>query len=36
MDVARGLKTKFGIGHVTLQVEVSEHNLCELAPDHVV
>jgi cobalt-zinc-cadmium efflux system protein len=36
MKVAEDLEKKFGIGHVTLQVETSELTTCKLAPDHVV
>lgn len=35
-DLARELKTRYGIGHATFQIETSPENLCELAPDHVV
>ena len=30
------LARRFGIGHATLQIEVSEETTCPLAPDHVV
>jgi cobalt-zinc-cadmium efflux system protein len=33
---AHDLHDRFGIGHATLQIEVSEENSCVLAPDHVV
>lgn len=33
---ASGLHSRFGIGHATLQIEVSEEIACPLAPDHVV
>jgi cobalt-zinc-cadmium efflux system protein len=36
MGAARTLKERFGIGHVTLQVETTEASACALAPDHVV
>jgi cobalt-zinc-cadmium efflux system protein len=36
MKAAADLEKKFGIGHVTLQVETSELTACKLAPDHVV
>ena len=36
MTAARDLRTRFGIGHATLQIETSPSTLCELAPDHVV
>lgn len=36
MRAAAELKERFGIGHVTLQVETSEDTACALAPDHVL
>ncbi|MEE7494774.1 cation diffusion facilitator family transporter [Methylobacterium oryzae] len=36
MDAARRLRERFGIGHVTLQVETDPANGCALAPDEVV
>jgi cobalt-zinc-cadmium efflux system protein len=33
---ATELKRRFGIGHTTLQIEISEETACHLAPDHVV
>ncbi len=36
MRAARELQDRFGIGHTTLQIEVSEGTACALAPDHVV
>jgi cobalt-zinc-cadmium efflux system protein len=36
MEVARQLKTDFGINHTTLQVETDPASPCVLAPDHVV
>jgi cobalt-zinc-cadmium efflux system protein len=36
MRTARELQDRFGIGHTTLQIEVSEGTACALAPDHVV
>jgi cobalt-zinc-cadmium efflux system protein len=36
MKVSDDLEKKFGIGHVTLQVEANELTSCKLAPDHVV
>lgn len=36
MDTARELHDRFHIGHVTLQIEISESTACALAPDHVV
>jgi len=33
---ASELKQRFGIGHATLQIEISEQTACHLAPDHVV
>jgi cobalt-zinc-cadmium efflux system protein len=35
-DLAHELHERFGIEHVTLQVEVDEHVACSLEPDHVV
>ena len=34
--LADDLKTRFGIGHATIQVEIDEHVACVLEPDHVV
>ncbi|AWN42574.1 cation diffusion facilitator family transporter [Methylobacterium durans] len=36
MRAAREMRERFGIGHVTLQVETSEAAACALAPEHVV
>jgi len=33
---ATELRQRFGIGHTTLQIEISEETACHLAPDHVV
>jgi cobalt-zinc-cadmium efflux system protein len=33
---ATELRRRFGIGHTTLQIEISEETACHLAPDHVV
>jgi cobalt-zinc-cadmium efflux system protein len=33
---ASELRQRFGIGHTTLQIEISEETACDLAPDHVV
>jgi cobalt-zinc-cadmium efflux system protein len=33
---ASELRRRFGIGHATLQIEISEQTACHLAPDHVV
>jgi cobalt-zinc-cadmium efflux system protein len=33
---ASELRQRFGIGHTTLQIEISEDTACHLAPDHVV
>jgi cobalt-zinc-cadmium efflux system protein len=36
MQATTELKRRFGIGHTTLQIEVSAETACHLAPDHVV
>ncbi|MGI3901657.1 MAG: cation diffusion facilitator family transporter [Janthinobacterium lividum] len=36
MACCSGLRSKFGIGHATLQVEIDETTICALAPEHVV
>jgi cobalt-zinc-cadmium efflux system protein len=36
IDAAGELKTRFGIGHPTIQIEVDEALACPFAPDHVV
>jgi cobalt-zinc-cadmium efflux system protein len=36
MRAAADLRRQFGIGHTTLQIEVSEETACRLAPDNVV
>jgi cobalt-zinc-cadmium efflux system protein len=36
LNAATELKHRFGIGHTTLQIEISEQTACHLAPDHVV
>jgi cobalt-zinc-cadmium efflux system protein len=36
VEAAHGLAQQFGIGHSTLQLEMSEDTACVLAPDHVV
>ncbi len=33
---ATELRRRFGIGHTTLQIEISEETACHLAPNHVV
>jgi cobalt-zinc-cadmium efflux system protein len=33
---ATELRRRFGIGHTTLQIEISEETACHLAPDHIV
>ena len=36
-DLARELEHRFGIGHVTIQVETGDPSgVCKLVPDHVV
>jgi cobalt-zinc-cadmium efflux system protein len=36
LTAATELRQRFGIGHATLQIEISEDTACHLAPDHVV
>ena len=36
LHAARDLRHRFGIGHTTLQIEISEESACHLAPDDVV
>ena len=36
IETAHDLNEHFGIGHTTLQLEVSENTACALEPDHVV
>ena len=36
IEATRELAHRFGIGHATLQFEMSEETACVLAPDHVV
>ena len=36
LHAARELRHRFGIGHTTLQIEISEESACHLAPDDVV
>jgi cobalt-zinc-cadmium efflux system protein len=36
MRTATQLRQRFGIGHTTLQIEISEESACHLAPDDVV
>jgi cobalt-zinc-cadmium efflux system protein len=36
MRCATELRRRFGIGHTTLQIEISAASACHLAPDHVV
>ncbi len=36
MATAHGLEHRFGIGHVTLQIETDPQTACALAPAHVV
>jgi cobalt-zinc-cadmium efflux system protein len=36
LSAATELRHRFGIGHTTLQIEISEETACRLAPDHVV
>ena len=35
-DASDGLRQRFAICHMTLQIETSEETTCSLAPDHVV
>ena len=36
LETCHELEARFGIGHSTLQIELSEQTHCTLAPDHVV
>ena len=36
MATVAGLQQRFGIGHVTVQIETDPHAACPLEPDHVV
>ena len=36
MELARDLDARFGIGHVTVQIETDPATVCILAPEHVV
>jgi cobalt-zinc-cadmium efflux system protein len=36
LQAARNLHDRFGIGHATIQIEISEDSSCVLEPDHVV
>jgi cobalt-zinc-cadmium efflux system protein len=36
ISTASALRERFGIGHATLQIEMSAETACRLAPDHVV
>lgn len=36
MTAASDLNRRYAIGHVTLQIEISQETACRLAPDHVV
>jgi cobalt-zinc-cadmium efflux system protein len=36
LRAATELKRRFGIGHTTLQIEISAETACQLAPDNVV
>ena len=36
MTCATELRRRFGIGHTTLQIEISAESACHLAPDHIV
>jgi cobalt-zinc-cadmium efflux system protein len=36
LKAATELKQRFGIGHTTLQIEISAETACHLAPDHIV
>ena len=36
LTAATELRRRFGIGHTTLQIEISEETACHLAPDPVV
>ena len=36
LNAATELRQRFGIGHTTLQIEISGETACRLAPDHVV
>jgi cobalt-zinc-cadmium efflux system protein len=35
-ELARELQQRFGICHATLQIELGDAGMCNLAPDHVV
>lgn len=35
-EISDDLQHRFGIGHVTIQIETSESNACALEPDDVV
>jgi cobalt-zinc-cadmium efflux system protein len=35
-DVSRELDHQFGIGHMTIQIEVGDAGACTLEPEHVV
>lgn len=36
IDICKQLQERFRISHSTIQIEISEHNNCALAPDHVI
>jgi cobalt-zinc-cadmium efflux system protein len=36
MTCATELRRRFGIGHTTLQIEISAESACHLAPGHIV
>jgi cobalt-zinc-cadmium efflux system protein len=36
LKAATELRQRFGIGHTTLQIEISEETACHLAPNHIV
>ena len=36
LTAATELRQRFGIGHTTLQIEISQATACHLAPDHIV
>jgi cobalt-zinc-cadmium efflux system protein len=36
LQATKNLHDRFGIGHATIQIEISEDNSCVLEPDHVV
>jgi cobalt-zinc-cadmium efflux system protein len=36
LQAAKNLHDRFGIGHATIQIEISADSSCALEPDHVV